>query len=116
MPTFRTSNESKDAVFASLRTLREYAKTGVVTQEFKLFIEGVEVPYLAMSISESYKGLPSATVQIPYFAGLNEITKNYAPKVHIFFKDYVYERYLNAKGCLIYLIKISIEHCSKVSF
>lgn len=98
MSTFRTSNESKDAVFASLRTLREYAKTGVVTQEFKLFIEGVEVPYLAMSISESYKGLPSATVQIPYFAGLNEITKNYAPKVHIFFKDYVYERYLNAKG------------------
>jgi thiamine biosynthesis protein ThiC len=42
MSTFRTSNESKDAVFASLSTLREYAKTGVVTQEFKLFIEEVE--------------------------------------------------------------------------
>lgn len=87
---------------ASHAQMREYPKTGIVHQDIKLYIEGVQVPFIAISISESYKGYPSATIQIPYFAGLTEITKNYTPKVHVFFRDYVYEKYLIQKGVTDY--------------
>lgn len=94
---FRSVNES-DSVFASLNETKEYPKTGLINQGIKLFIEGVEVPWLVISVNQSYNSLPTATIQIPYFAGLNEICKNYAPKVHIFYHDYVYEKYLLQKG------------------
>ena len=87
---------------ASHVEMRQYPKTGIVHQDIKLYIEGVQVPFIAISISESYKGAPSATIQIPYFAGLTEITRNYTPKVHIFFRDYVYEKYLIQKGITNY--------------
>lgn len=87
---------------ASHVEMQEYPKTGIVHQDIRLYIEGVQVPFIAISVSEAYRALPSASIQIPYFAGLMEITKNYAPKVHIFFKDYVYEKYLIQKGIINY--------------
>lgn len=94
---YRSVNTS-DSVFASQEEVKAYPKTGLVYQDIKLFIEGVEVPFFAISINQAYGSLPTASIQIPYFAGLNEICRNYAPKVHIFYKDYVYEKYLIAKG------------------
>ena len=84
--------------FAASKDVQDYPKTGIVYQEFKLFIEGVEVPFISISIGQSYNGLPTANIQIPYFAGLQEIAKNYSPKVHVFYKDYVFEKYLINKG------------------
>lgn len=84
--------------FAASKDVQDYPKTGIVYQEFKLFIEGVEVPFISISIGQSYNGLPTASIQIPYFAGLQEIAKNYSPKVHVFYKDYVFEKYLISKG------------------
>lgn len=99
--SYRSVNES-GSVFSSLEEVRKYPKTGTLIQEFKLFIEGIEVPWLAMSINQSYGALPTASIQIPYLAGLMEISRNYAPKVHIFYKDYVYEKYLIQKGITNY--------------
>lgn len=61
--------------------------TDVIAPEFKLYIEGVQVPFEVMSISQSYNGLPYASIQIPPESGLLDITRGYEPKVHIFYKD-----------------------------
>lgn len=98
---YRSVNESGN-VFASIEDVQRYPKTGTLLQEFKLFVEGIEVPFLAMSINQSYGSLPTASIQIPYLAGLMEICRNYAPKVHIFYKDYTYEKYLIQKGVTDY--------------
>lgn len=90
------------SLFAASKDVQSYPKTGIVYQEFKLFIEGIEVPFISISIGQSYNGLPTANIQIPYFAGLQEIAKNYSPKVHVFYKDYVFEKYLISKGATDY--------------
>ena len=87
---------------ASHEEMRRYPKTGIISPEFRLYIEGISIPFISISISESFRGLPSANIEIPYFAGLTEICKNYAPKVNIFFRDIVYEKYLIEKGILDY--------------
>lgn len=87
---------------ASHEEMRRYPKTGVIAPEFRLYIEGISIPFVSISISESFRGLPSANIEIPYFAGLTEICKNYAPKVNIFFRDTVYEKYLIEKGITDY--------------
>ena len=61
--------------------------TDLVHQEVSLFIEGVEVPFESMSISQVYRDLPTATIQIPVVSGLLDIIRGYSPKVHIFYKD-----------------------------
>jgi hypothetical protein len=61
--------------------------TDLIYQECKLYIEGVQVPYESMSISQSLGQLPRATVQIPPQAGLMDIARFYEPKVHIFYTD-----------------------------
>lgn len=61
--------------------------TDLIYQDVKLYIEGVQVPFEAISISQSIGALPSAHIQIPPQAGLMDIARYYQPKVHIFYAD-----------------------------
>jgi hypothetical protein len=63
------------------------SKTDVQFQQVKLYIEGVQVPYLAMSISSQIGAVPQAFISVPPQVGLMEITRFYNPKIHIFFTD-----------------------------
>jgi hypothetical protein len=63
------------------------SKTGVLFQDIKLYIEGVQVPYLAISISSSLGTVPQAFISVPPQVGLMEISRFYNPKVHVFFTD-----------------------------
>jgi hypothetical protein len=64
--------------------------TDVIYQDIKLYIEGVQVPFEAISISQGIGNLPTATIQIPPDAGLLDIARYYQPKVHIFYHDVNY--------------------------
>lgn len=55
---------------------------------FRLYIEGVEVPFSSASVTNTYRGLPTAHVTLAPWRGLTEITKGYFPKVHIFYRDF----------------------------
>jgi hypothetical protein len=63
------------------------SRTDVHYQEIKLFIEGIQVPFLSISITSSIGALPQATISIPPQVGILEITRFYNPKVHIFYVD-----------------------------
>lgn len=72
-------------------------KLGVIHLDFKLYIEGVQVPFENIVVSNSYGTLPTASITVPYLPFLQEIGRNYPAKVHIFFKDAVTERYLQGQ-------------------
>jgi hypothetical protein len=61
--------------------------TDHVFQNVKLYIEGVQVPFISISVSSGIGGLPTATVVVPPQAGLMDISRFYSPKVHIFYTD-----------------------------
>jgi len=61
--------------------------TDVIAPDVKLYIEGVQVPFEAISIAQAYGRRPSADIQIPPSSGLMDILRGYSPKVHIFYKD-----------------------------
>jgi hypothetical protein len=63
------------------------SRTDVVYQEVKLYIEGIQVPFIAISITSSIGSIPQATISIPTQVGVLEITRFYNPKVHIFYVD-----------------------------
>ena len=87
------------ATFTPFSSLMEYSgvtdppvdpnqnNTDVIAPNIKLYIEGVQVPWNTISISQTYTELPTATVQIPPASGLMDIIRGYQPKVHIFFQD-----------------------------
>jgi hypothetical protein len=58
-----------------------------IYQEFKLYIEGVQVPFINIAINQSFGGLPSASISIPPMAGMMDIARFYQPKVHVFFTE-----------------------------
>lgn len=58
-----------------------------IFQEFRVYIEGVQVPFADISISSVYGSLPTAQVIVPYLPYLQEIARNYRPKIHIFYAD-----------------------------
>lgn len=66
---------------------KERGSTDVIFQSIRIFIEGVQVPFEAASVSSGVGSIPSAMIQIPIQAGLMDISRFYAPKVHIFFED-----------------------------
>jgi len=66
---------------------RNLNNTDVVAPDVKLYIEGVQVPFIAISINQVYGKRPSADIQIPPESGLIDIIRGYEPKVHIFYKD-----------------------------
>ena len=55
--------------------------------DYKLYIEGVEVPFESAHISQTYGEAPSASITMPPWPGLQELGRNYAPKVNIFWRD-----------------------------
>jgi hypothetical protein len=61
--------------------------TDLIYQDIKLYIEGVQVPFEAISISQGIGSLPTASIQIPPQPGLLDIARYYQPKVHIFYSD-----------------------------
>lgn len=61
--------------------------TDVIYQNIKLYVEGIQVPFEDISISQTMGELPSAYFSIPPQAGLMDIARYYQPKVHIFFTD-----------------------------
>jgi len=63
------------------------SRTDVQYQEIKLYIEGVQVPFISISVTSALGQLPEAFVAVPPQVGLMEITRFYSPKVHIFFTD-----------------------------
>lgn len=67
--------------------LPDNSQTDVQYQEIKLFIEGVQVPFMNISITSSLGQMPEAQLAIPPEVGLMEITRFYNPKVHVFFVD-----------------------------
>lgn len=58
-----------------------------IFQEFKLYIEGVQVPFNNISINQSIGNFPTAIISIPPLGGLMDIARFYQPKVHIFFTE-----------------------------
>lgn len=73
-------------------------RTDVLFQDFRVYIEGIEVPFAELHVSEPYMALPVASVTLPYFPGLTEIGRNYFPKVHIFYRDIEAEKYFRSKN------------------
>lgn len=71
-------------------------KLGAIHMDFKLYIEGVEVPFESITISSTYGALPVASVTVPYLPFLQEMARNYPAKVHIFFKDVISDRTLGS--------------------
>lgn len=67
--------------------------TDVIAPDFRLYIEGVQVPFQSISINQVYNKLPTADLQIPPESGLLDIIRGYEPKVHIFYKDDNYGGY-----------------------
>lgn len=61
--------------------------TDVLFQGIKLYVEGVQVPFNSITISNGIGGLPTATISVPVQAGLMDIARFYQPKIHIFFED-----------------------------
>lgn len=55
---------------------------------FRLYIEGIEVPFSSASVTNTYRGLPTAQITLAPWRGFTEITKGYFPKVHLFYRDF----------------------------
>lgn len=79
---------------SAMPSMMALPNTDVIYPEVLLYIEGVQVPFTSISLSTSYRGMPEATIGIPFYPGLTEIAKGYFPKVHIFFKDTAAEKFL----------------------
>lgn len=63
------------------------SRTDVMFQDFSVYIEGVQVPFMYLSVQSSLGNLPRMSLQVPSQKGLMEICRYYEPKVHVFFKD-----------------------------
>lgn len=75
------------------------SKFGIMAPEFRVYIEGVQVPFETIYINDNYGQIPTASITLPYLPFLQEIGRNYPAKVHIFFRDIVAERYhFNRRG------------------
>ena len=67
--------------------MAKLASSDNIFQAFKLYIEGVQVPFTSISIVQGIGQLPTATISIPPQSGLMDIARFYQPKVHIFFTE-----------------------------
>ena len=89
-----TANLSTTPEFISLDSSENVypSPTGVNTtnniyQNIRVYIEGVEVPFTSISISQVMNAYPTCELEIPPSPGLMEIARYYQPKIHIFFTD-----------------------------
>lgn len=60
----------------------------IYTSDYRLYIEGIQVPFESVNISNVYGQLPTASISLPPWPGLSELGRNYAPKVNVFWRDY----------------------------
>lgn len=65
----------------------EQNSTDVIFQAVHLYVEGVELPYDGISITQSIGELPRCSIQVPPNPSLLEIIRGYQPKVHVFYED-----------------------------
>jgi hypothetical protein len=89
-PTSTTTTSSSSGIYVGSEGTQNTLgnnTTDVVYQNIKIYIEGVQVPFEQISISQSMGNLPTAFFAIPPQAGLMDIARYYQPKVHIFFTD-----------------------------
>ena len=56
--------------------------------DFRVYLEGVQIPFESAHISNTYKGTPRASITLPPWPGMQEVGKNYHPKVYILWRDY----------------------------
>lgn len=56
--------------------------------DYRVYIEGVQIPFESAHITNTYMEAPEASVTLPPWPGLHEVGKNYHPKIHIFWRDY----------------------------
>lgn len=56
--------------------------------DFRVYLEGVQIPFESAHITNAYKEAPQASITMPPWPGLQEVGRNYHPKVHIFWRDY----------------------------
>lgn len=70
-----------------MRSINELGGDHLYT-DFRVYIEGIEVPFSSASVTTAMGDLPRATVYLPPYDGMAEIGKNYYPKVHIFYRDF----------------------------
>ena len=82
--------------------MRQFNNLGndLIHVNFKVYIEGVEIPFISASINNTYNDKPRATVTIPPYRGLTDLGRGYYPKIHIFYRDFSqpitpYETFLN---------------------
>ena len=61
--------------------------TDNIYQSYKVYIEGVQVPFENISITQGIGVLPTAVLSVPPQSGLMDIARYYQPKVHIFYED-----------------------------
>lgn len=85
-------------------------RTDVMFQEFSLYIEGVQVPFMSINVQSTLTRTPRMTIQVPSQTGLMEICRYYEPKVHLFYKDPV-----NGNDCLFFAGNIVSTNYSKSS-
>lgn len=74
------------------------ARTDVMFQQFSVYIEGVQVPFMSMNIRTGLGSPPEMSLQIPSQTGLMEICRYYEPKVHVFFTDPI-----SGKDCVFFM-------------
>ena len=58
--------------------------TDLIYTDFKVYLEGVEIPFINANVSNTYNGYPRASVSIAPYRGVTDIGKNYYPKIHNF--------------------------------
>lgn len=62
----------------------------IFNSDYRLYIEGVQVPFESVNISNVYGQLPTASITLPPWPGLSELGRNYSPKINVFWRDYNY--------------------------
>lgn len=65
----------------------DYNTTDVINQPIRLYLEGVEVPFSSISISQVAGEFPTCELEIPFASGMTELARYYTPKVHVFFTE-----------------------------
>ncbi len=56
--------------------------------QFRVYIEGIEVPFISGNVDEAYERPPTASITLPWVTGLETLGRNYQPKIHIFWVDH----------------------------
>ena len=56
--------------------------------DYRVYIEGVQVPFESVQISNIYRQAPVASITLPPWPGLQDLGRNYNPKIDIFWRDH----------------------------